>query len=75
MNIEERIRQVDVVVGSAKVSLTGLTDAQIDLAEKLCKHFDLNWGRYSEERLRSKFGGAYSVSDRLREAAQHLIYD
>jgi len=76
MNIEERIRLVDLAVGSATVSLTGLTDVEINLAEKLCQHFELKLGTLLRRAAAIEIvGGADSVSDRLREAAQHLIYD
>ena len=44
MKIEERIRQTDLVVDSATVSMAGLTTDEIELAKKLCTHFDLKLG-------------------------------
>ncbi len=76
MSIEERIRQVNLAVASATVSLIGLTNEEIELAEKLCEHFDLQLGTLFRRAAAIEIiGGADSVSDRLREAAQHLIYD
>ena len=44
MKIEERIRQADLAMESATVSMAGLTPVEIELANKLCLHFDLPLG-------------------------------
>ena len=76
MKMEERIRQVDLAMEAATVSLEGLTPAEIELAEKLCMHFDLKLGTLIRRAAAiESIGGADSVTDRLREAAQHLIYE
>ena len=76
MTIEERIRQVDLAMDSATVSMARLTTGEIGLAEKLCMHFDLKFGTLLRRAAAIEIiGGADSVTDRLREAAQHLIYE
>ena len=76
MKIEKRIKQVDLAMEAATVSLEGLTPAEIDLAKKLCIHFDLKFGTLLRRAAAIELiGGAGPVSDRLREAAQHLIYE
>ena len=76
MKIEERIRQADLAMESATVSMSGLTAAEIELAAQLCLHFELPLGTLLRRASAIEFiGGADSVSDRLREAAQHLIYE
>ena len=76
MKIEERIRQVDLAMESATVSLEGLTPGEIELASKLCMHFELQLGSLLRRASAIELiGGTDSVTDRLREAAQHLIYD
>ena len=53
-----------------------ITTIEIDLAKKLCQHFDLKLGTLLRRSAAIEIaGGADSVSDRLREAAQHLIYE
>jgi hypothetical protein len=75
MKIEERIRQADLAMQSATVSLEGLTPAEIKLADQLCLHFKLPLGTLLRRASAIELiGGAESVTDRLREAAQHLIY-
>ncbi len=75
MKIEERIRQVDLAMDAAKVSMAGLTPAEIELANQLCLHFELQLGTLLRRAAAIELvGGAESVTDRLREAAQHLIY-
>ena len=70
MNIEERIRQVDLAMESSTVSMAGLTTAEIELVEKLCIHFDLKLGTFLRRAAAIEIvGGSDSVADRLREAA------
>ena len=76
MTIEERIRQVDLAMESATVSMEGLTDVEIELANKLCMHFELPLGTLLRRASAIEIvGGFHLVADRLREAAQHLIYE
>ena len=76
MKIEERIRQVDLALEAATVSLEGLTLAEIELAEKLCRHFDLKLGTLLRRAFAiERIGGSDTATDRIREAAQHLIYE
>ena len=76
MKIEERIRQVDLAMDSATVSMAGLTPAEIELADQLCLHFKLPLGTLLRRASAIELiGGSDSVTDRLREAAQHLIYE
>ena len=76
MKIEERIQQADLAIESATVSMAGLTTVEIELANKLCLHFELQLGTLLRRASAIELiGGAESVSDRLREAAQHLIYE
>jgi len=74
MNIEERIRQVDLAMESATVSVSKMTDRQRRLAKLLCEEFELPFGtlirRANAIEIVSWDG---SGTDRLREAAQHLI--
>lgn len=58
------------------VSLEGLTPVEIELANKLCLHFELPLGTLLRRASAIELiGGSDSVTDRLREAAQHLIYE
>jgi hypothetical protein len=76
MTIEERIRLVDSFIEDAKVSLAGLTSDEIELAKKLCEHFELKFGTLLRRTAAIELiGGSDTTVDRLREAAQHLIYD
>ena len=76
MKIEKRIRQVNFAMEWATVSLEGLTSAEIELADQLCLHFELPLGTLLRRAAAIKLiGGAESATDRLREAAQHLIYE
>lgn len=76
MKIEERIRQVDLAMEAATVSMKGLTSVEIELANKLCMHFQLPLGTLLRRAAAiGLIGGSDSVTDRLREAAQHLIYE
>jgi len=76
MTIEERIRLADSFIEEAKVSLAGLTTDEIELAEKLCEHFELKFGTLLRRAAAIELiGGSDTTVDRLREAAQHLIYD
>ena len=74
MGLDERIRQVDEVLDQAHVSLSALTLEERDLAEKLCAHFGLQLGTLIR---RADAIGLLDeqapVSQRLQEAAQHLI--
>ena len=76
MKIEARIRQADLAMESATVSMAGLTPVEIELAIKLCLHFELPLGTLLRRAAAIEIiGGAELVADRLREAAQHLIYE
>ena len=76
MAIEERIRLADSVIEEAKVSMAGLTTSEVELAEKLCEHFELKFGTLLRRAAAIELiGGSDTAADRLREAAQHLIYD
>ena len=76
MKIEERIRQVDLAMEAATVSLSGLTAGEIQLADQLCMHFELPLGTLLRRASAIEIvGGFHLVADRLREAAQHLIYE
>lgn len=76
MKIKERIRQADLAMESATVSMKRLTTADIELANKLCMHFELPLGTLLRRASAIELiGGADSVTDRLREAARHLIYE
>ena len=76
MTIEQRFRNVDLAAESATVSMAGLTNAEIELVEKLCIHFDLKLGtRLRRAAAVEIIGGTDSAIDRLREAGQHLIYE
>jgi len=76
MSFEERIRQVNLAMESATVSVSKMTDRQRRLAKLLCEEFELPFGtlirRANAIEIVSSDG---SGTDRLREAAQHLIYD
>lgn len=76
MAIEERIRLADSVIEEAKVSVTGLTTDEVELARKLCEHFELNFGTLLRRAAAiDLIGGSDTTVVRLREAAQHLIYE
>jgi hypothetical protein len=76
MAIEERIRLAESVIEEAKVSVAGLTTDEVELARKLCEHFELNFGTLLRRAAAIKLiGGSDTTVDRLREAAQHLIYE
>jgi hypothetical protein len=74
VNVDERIRQVDQVAGQASVSISRLTPEELELAQKLCEHFELQIGtlirRADAIRL---LGDTDTTVQRLQEAAQHLI--
>jgi len=75
MNIEERIRQVDLAVESATVSLSKLHVRELFVAKRLCEEFELPLGTLVRRANAIKIAGFDgSGTDRLREAAQHLIY-
>lgn len=75
MNVEQRIRQVDQVLERASVSLSDLSPTELELAKQLCEHFDLQLGSLVRRADAIRIlGGNASNSERLREAAQHLIY-
>ncbi len=73
-SLDERIKFVDLCMGRASVSLRKVSPADINLAHELCEHFELKLGtlmrRANAIRLLGEPG---TMSDRLREAAQHLI--
>ncbi len=75
MNVDERIRQVDQVLDQANVSLSDLTVAELELAQKLCEHFALQLGTLVRRADAIRvLGESTTTSQRLQEAAQHLIY-
>ena len=75
MTVNERIREVDAVMGRATVSLAKLAAAEQTLANDLCEHFELPLGTLLKRAAAIELvGGVETVSDRLREAAQHLVY-
>lgn len=75
MKIEERIRQVDLAMEAATVSMAEMTPAEIELAIQLCLHFELPLGSLLRRASAIELcGGSDSATDRKREAAQHLIY-
>ncbi len=74
MGVEERIRQVDQVADQAGVSLARLTSEDLALARRLCEHYDLKLGTLVRRADAIRIlGDAESASQRLQEAAQHLI--
>ncbi len=76
MKIEERIRQVNLAMDAATVSIAGLTPVEIELASELCLHFELPLGTLLRRASAIELiGGVDSITDQLREAAQHLIYE
>jgi hypothetical protein len=74
VNVNERIRQVDQVADQASVSISNLAPEELELAKKLCEHFELGLGtlvrRADAIRL---LGDTETTVLRLQEAAQHLI--
>ena len=75
MTVEERNREVDAVISRATVSLANLSAEEAKLLNDLCKHFELPRGTLLRRAAAIELvGGAETVSDRLREAAQHLVY-
>jgi hypothetical protein len=75
MNVDARIRQVDQIVDKASVSLADLTPEELELARKLCKHFELQMGTLIRRANAIRMLGETATnSQRLQEAAQHLIY-
>jgi len=75
VNVEQRIRQVDQVLDRASVSLSDLSPTELELANQLCEHFDLQLGTLVRRADAIRIlGGSSTNSERLREAAQHLIY-
>ena len=74
VNVDERIRQVDQVLDQANVSLSDLTPAELELAQKLCEHFELQLGTLVRRADAIRvLGESATTSQRLQEAAQHLI--
>ena len=74
VNVNERIRQVDQVLDQANVSLLDLTPAELELAQKLCAHFELQLGTLVRRADAIRvLGEPATRSQRLQEAAQHLI--
>jgi inorganic triphosphatase YgiF len=75
MGVDDRIREVDKVASQAVVSLAGMTQDELMLAQQLCDHFELQLGtlvrRADAIRL---LGDTETTTQRLQEAAQHLIY-
>ena len=75
MGVDDRIRQVDQVASHAIVSLAALTDDELELAKKLCDHFELQLGTLVRRADAIRIlGDTQSTIERLQEAAQHLIY-
>ena len=73
MKIQDRIRLADLAMESATVSMERLAPSEIELANKLCQHFDLPIGTLLRTAAAIEIiGGEDSATDRLREAAQHL---
>ena len=58
------------------MSIAGLTTSEVELAQKLCEHFDLGFGTLLRRAAAIELiGGSDTTVDRLREAAQHSIYE
>lgn len=72
--LQQRLKEIDRHMESAKVSMADLTDVERKLASDLCDHFELPLGtilrRADAIRLA---GGQSNLADCLREASQHLI--
>ena len=74
MGVDDRIRQVDRVASQAIVSLADLTADDLELARKLCAHFDLQLGTLVRRADAIRIlGDTETSTDRLQEAAQHLV--
>ena len=74
MGVEDRIRQVDQVASQAIVTLAGLKADELELAKKLCDHFDLQLGTLVRRADAIRIlGEKQPTVERLQEAAQHLI--
>jgi hypothetical protein len=72
---EERIRQADQQMADSSVSTSLFQQADVELAKELCTHFKLEFGTLVRRASAiALLADTDSVADRLREAAQHLIY-
>ena len=74
MNLDQRIQQVDACIEQASVSIEGLSPSEFDLAVHLCQHFELQLGTLVRRADAIRIlGESATTSQRLQEAAQHLI--
>lgn len=73
-DIEAQLREVDGYTPSASVSVARLADHEWRLAKDLCQHFEVPVGSLIRraEAIRLA-GGQDTVTNCLREAAQHLV--
>jgi hypothetical protein len=74
--LERRLLQIDSFIPLATVNLAELPQTTLNLAHDLCQHFDLQLGsliRRASAIMLADGENAADVSERLQEAAQHLI--
>lgn len=75
MTIEARIRQVDELLLCSSVSLSSFQPDDLLLAHDLCKRFKLHFGTLVRRASAiAQLQDTSSLADRLREAAQHLMF-
>ena len=74
--IDRRLIQIDIYMPMASVELPELPRPALDLAHDLCQTFDLQRGsliRRANAIALADGENAADASERLKEAAQHLI--
>ena len=74
MTTEQRMLEVSAFLPEAAVSVAALDDSQLELAQELCRFFEIPLGSLLRRADACRLAGGHdNTADCLREAAQHLV--